>query len=98
DRPRRVAFEEGRFVYDRTAQVPVEVHEVQSPTPTGSVYTQMAVDLLLLKDSASPALQPIAQPSFQITRPPQNGVPNVPLSSPLPRASGAPSANGGPIG
>jgi hypothetical protein len=98
DRPRRIALEEGRFVYDRTAQVPVEVHEVQSPTPTGSVYTQTAVDLLLLKDSASPALQPVAQPSFQITRPAQNGVPNVPLSSPLPRASGAPSTYGGAIG
>jgi hypothetical protein len=97
ERPKRVALEEGRFVYDRAAQLPVEIHEMQSPTPTGSVYTQTTVDLLLLKDSASQALQPVAQPRFQINRPAQNGVPNVPLSSPLPRASGAPIANGGPI-
>ena len=84
-RQKRRFLEEGRFVYDRVAQLPIEVHELQSPTPTGSVYAQTTVDLLLLKDSASPALQPVAEPSFQITRPAPNGVPNVPLSSPLPR-------------
>jgi hypothetical protein len=89
-RQKRTFLEEGRFVYDRTAQIPVEIRELQSPTPTASVYAQTTVDLLLLRDSASPALQPVAQPSFQITRPAPNGVPNVPLSSPLPTASGVP--------
>lgn len=55
DRQKRTSLEEGRFVYDRAAQLPVEVHELQSPTPVGSVYAQTTVDLLLLKDSASPA-------------------------------------------
>lgn len=92
-RRKRTFLEEGRLVYDRVAQLPIEVHELQSPTPAGSVYAQTTVDLLLLKDSSSPALQPVAQPSFQINRPAQNGVPNVPLSSPLPSASGSPGQN-----
>ncbi len=55
DRRDRKALEEGRFVYDRVASLPVVVHEVRSPTPTGSTYSQTAVDLQLTKDSA---LQP----------------------------------------
>jgi hypothetical protein len=92
-RHQRKALEAGRFVYDRTIGLPVEVHEVRSPTPTDSVYAETAVDLLLLKDSASPAQAPAGQPRYQLNQPFRNGVPNAPLVTPLPRASGAPIAD-----
>lgn len=90
DRRKRKALESGTFVYDRVAGLPVKVHEVRSPTPTNSVYTETAVDLLLLKDSGAAALQPAAPPRYQINGPSPNGVPNAPLFTPRPRASPAP--------
>jgi hypothetical protein len=90
DGRQRYATEEGQFVYDRAASVPVVVHDERGHLPTNSVYSRTGVDLRLLKDSAAPAAQPSAQPRFQINQPLQNGVPNVPLSPPLPKATGAP--------
>ena len=67
DRRDRKTVEEGQFVYDRAASLPVVVHEVRSPTPTGSIYSQTAINLQLMKDSAmppgTPELQPLPQPS-----------------------------------
>jgi hypothetical protein len=88
DRRMRKALKAGRLVYDPATGLPVEVHEVRSPTPTNSIYAETAVDLLLLKDSASPALQPMSQPRYQQNQPPPNGVPNAPLTAPLPAATG----------
>jgi hypothetical protein len=85
DRRQRKAREEGRFVYDRASSIPTVVHEVRSPTPTGSVYSQTAVDLLLTKDSAGTSV-PAPQPRFQNNQLP----PNTPLGTPLPRATRAP--------
>lgn len=68
DRRQRKSLEEGRFVYDRTVALPVIVHDVRSPMPTGSVYSQSAVDLLLMKDSASPSVSP-PQVRFQLNQP-----------------------------
>jgi hypothetical protein len=89
DRRRQKAREEGRFVYDRAASLPVVVHEVRSPMPTGSVYSQTAVDLQLTKDSAGTSV-PAPSPRFQNKQRPPNGLPNVPLSAPLPKASEVP--------
>jgi hypothetical protein len=72
DRRDRKTFEDGQFVYDRAASLPVVVHEVRSPTPTGSIYSQTAINLLLMKDSAgAPELQPLPQPQFQTPTPPR---------------------------
>lgn len=81
DRRDRKALEEGRFVYDPASSIPTAVHEVRSPTPTGSVYSQTAVDLLLTKDSDGTSA-PAQQPRFQNNQLP----PKIPLSSPLPKA------------
>jgi hypothetical protein len=74
DRRDRKTFEEGQFVYDRAASLPVVVHEVRSPSPTGSIYSQTAINLQLMKDSAmppdAPELQPLPQPQFQTNTPP----------------------------
>lgn len=88
DRRQQKALEEGQFVYNRATSVPVFVHEVRSPTPTGSVYSQTAVDLQLMKDSAGTSA-PVPQPRFQNNQQPPNGVPGAPLSAPLPKATGA---------
>ncbi len=91
DRHQQKALESGTLVYDLPAGLPIKVHEIGSPVPTRSVYTQTAVDLLLLKDSASLAPQPATQPDYQITQQPQSKVPNTPALKPLPaNASGPP--------
>jgi hypothetical protein len=75
DRRDRKTFEEGQFVYDRAASLPVVVHEVRSPTPTGSIYSQTAINLQLIKDSAMPPgaleLHHSRNPQFQTTTPPR---------------------------
>lgn len=86
DGRQRYATEEGQFVYDRAAAIPVIVHDERGHMPTNSVYSRTAVDLRLLKDSAS--VVPPAAPRFQITQPPSSGVPNT--SVPLPKATGGP--------
>lgn len=86
----RYATEEGQFVYDRGASIPVVVHDARGHLPTDSVYSRTAVDLRLLKDSASTVPEPPVQPRFQINQPLQNGVPNVPLTAPLPKATARP--------
>jgi hypothetical protein len=90
DGRQRYATEEGEFIYDRAASVPLVVHDARGHLPTESVYSRTAVDLRLLKDSASTMPQPSTQPRFQVNQPFQNGVPNVPLSAPLPKVTGAP--------
>lgn len=89
DRRERKALEEGRYVYDRATSIPIVVHEVRSPTPAASVYSQIAVDLQLMKDSAG-TNAPAPQPQFQNNQLPPNGVPGAPLSAPLPKATAAP--------
>ncbi|HEY2477071.1 MAG TPA: hypothetical protein VGI19_19980 [Candidatus Cybelea sp.] len=89
DRRQQKALEEGRFVYDRATSTPIFVHEVRSPTPTASVYSQTGVDLQLMKDSAG-TNAPVPQPRFQNNQQPSNGVPGAPLSVPLPKATGGP--------
>jgi hypothetical protein len=84
DRRDRKALEEGRFVYDPASAIPTAVHEVRSPTPTGSVYSQTAIDLLLMKDSAGTSA-PAQQLRFQNNQLP----PKIPLSTPLPKAPAA---------
>jgi hypothetical protein len=85
DRRDRKTLEEGRFVYDPASSIPTAVHEVRSPTPTGSVYSQTAVDLLLTHDSGGTSA-PAPQPRFQNNQLP----PKIPLSTPLPKAAAAP--------
>lgn len=58
DRSRRTIVEEGRFTYDRTLGIPIVVHDVHGPLPTASVYSQLSVDLQLMKDSAAAADAP----------------------------------------
>jgi hypothetical protein len=85
DRRDRKALEEGKFVYDRASSIPTIVHEVRSPTPTGSIYTQTAVDLQLTKDSAGTSA-PAPQPRYQNNQLP----PAIPRGSPAPEAPAAP--------
>lgn len=94
DRRDQKALEEGQFVYDRAASLPVVVHEVRSPTPTGSIYSQTSVDLQLMKDSAmppgAPAVQQLQQPRFQTNEKPESHFPNVPSGTPSPRGISIP--------
>jgi hypothetical protein len=53
DRRQLHVFEEGTFVYDPAASVPLVVHDVRGPLPTKSVFSQTSVDLQLTKDSAA---------------------------------------------
>jgi hypothetical protein len=85
DRRQRKALEEGRFVYDRAASLPLVVHEVRSPMPTGSVYSQTTVDLQPTKDSAG-TTAPAPSPRFQNNQRP----PNIPPNVPFPKATGVP--------
>ena len=84
DRRDRKALEEGQFVYDRASSIPTVVHEVRSPTPTVSIYSQTAVDLLLMKDSAGTSA-PAPQPRFQNNQLP----PTIPRGSPEPKVPAA---------
>lgn len=84
DRRDRKALEDGRFVYDPASSIPTAVHEVRSPTPTGTVYSQTAVDLLLTKDSAGTSA-PAQQPRFQNNQLPQI----IPRGTPAPKAPAA---------
>lgn len=90
DGRQRYATEEGQVVYDRATSIPLVVHDARGHLPTNSIYSRTAVDLRLLKDSASTVPQLPGQPRFQVNQPLQNGVPNAPLSAPLPKATGAP--------
>jgi hypothetical protein len=85
DRRDRKALEEGKFVYDRASSIPTIVHEVRSPTPTGSIYSQTAVDLQLTKDSAGTSA-PAPPPRYQNNQLP----PAIPRGSPVPEAPAAP--------
>jgi hypothetical protein len=84
DRRDRKALEDGRFVYDPASSIPTAVHEVRSPTPTGSIYSQSAVDLLLTKDSGGTSA-PAPRPRFQNNQLP----PTVPRGTPAPKAAAA---------
>jgi hypothetical protein len=95
DRRKQKSLEAGRFLYDQAASVPVLVHEVLSPTPTQTVFSQTAVDLQLTKDSAmapnDTALAQLGKPRFQIT---QAGIerPAIRPGMPSPAATTGPDA------
>jgi hypothetical protein len=75
--------EDGKFLYDRVASIPVLVHEERAPTPTRSVYSSTAVDLRLIRDSGSDA-SPSGAIRYQINTAPVNPAPGSPsnLSQP----------------
>jgi hypothetical protein len=71
DRRQLHVLEDGEFVYDRAASVPVAVHDVRGHLPTNSVYSQISVDLRLTKDSAATdasTRQPSGKIRFQVTQ------------------------------
>ena len=71
DRRQLHVLEEGEFVYDRAASVPLVVHDVRGHLPTNSVYSQISVDLQLTKDSTATGAstrQPSGKIRFQVTQ------------------------------
>lgn len=53
--PLQKAYAQTDIVYDRTAQIPIFVHDVITRVPTDSVFTQGYVDLRLIADRRSGA-------------------------------------------